>query len=155
TIGHFTAGTAFNVIADEAKLEGTIRYLEDDVKVTIKEELYRIIEGICLANDVSFEIEYEDGYPPLVNHPDETSLIFDVAHKIDEVTNVQVIPVQLAGEDFAYYLQHKKGAFFFTGALKEGHVYPHHHPMFDIDEHAMPIAAKTLIGAYFAYQVEN
>lgn len=152
TIGQFQAGTAFNIIADEAQLEGTIRYLKDHVKETIKEELYRIIEGVCLANDVTCEVEYEDGYPPLVNHPEETSLIFDVAKQVPDVTDVRVASEQLAGEDFAYYLQHKPGAFFFTGAKKEGHVYPHHHPMFDIDERAMPIAAKTLIGAYFAYQ---
>lgn len=155
TIGKFTSGTAFNIIADEATMEGTIRYLNNDVKQTIKNELHRIVHGICLANDVTFDIEYEDGYPPLVNHKEATSVIFDVADSIDDVTEVKVSEVQLAAEDFAYYLHETNGAFFFTGAHKKGHPYPHHHPLFDIDEKAMPIAAKTLIGAYLTYQDKN
>lgn len=151
TIGHFEAGTTFNVIADQARMEGTVRYIKDDVKQTIKEQIHQIVEGICLANDVTFDIDYEDGYPPLINHVDETNLLFSVANDIEDVTNVKEAEVQLGAEDFAYYLQHKKGAFFFTGANKAGHSYPHHHPMFDIDERAMPIAAKTLIGACLAY----
>lgn len=155
TIGQFEAGTAFNIIADEASMQGTIRYLKQEVKETIKEELYRTIKGICIANDVAFDIEYEDGYPPLVNHPEETSIIFEVANNIDDVSQVKEAEVQLAAEDFAYYLHDKKGSFFFTGAHKEGHDYPHHHPMFDLDERAMPIAAKVLINAYFNYQEKN
>jgi len=61
----------------------------------------------------------------------------------------------MGGEDFSHYLNMKPGAFFFTGAKKAGHAFPHHHPKFDFDEKAMPIAAKMLIGAYFAYQEQN
>jgi metal-dependent amidase/aminoacylase/carboxypeptidase family protein len=46
----------------------------------------------------------------------------------------------------------RPGAYFFTGAMKADHAYPHHHPKFDIDERALAIAAKTLIRAYFDYQ---
>src|SRR5699024_7569703 len=152
TIGQFQAGTAFNIIADEAKLQGTIRYLKPEVKETMKAELFRIIHGVCEMNDADCDIDYQDGYPPLVNHPNETEIIFKVAKEIEDVTNVLHSPVQLAAEDFAYYTEYTKGAFFFTGAHKSGHDHPHHHPMFDIDERAMPIAAKTLIGAYFACQ---
>lgn len=152
TIGQFKAGTAFNIIADEARMEGTIRYLNPEAKATIKETLYRKVKGICLAHDATFDIAYEDGYPPLVNHPDDTALLFDVAEEIDAITKVENIEVQLAAEDFAYYLQQHDGAFFFTGAQKEGSEYPHHHPKFDLDERAMPIAAKTFIHTYMRYQ---
>src|SRR5699024_354439 len=117
--------------------------------------LFRIIHGVCEMNDADYDIDYRDGYPPLVNHPNETNLIFKVAKEIAEVTTVLHSPVQLAAEDFAYYTEYTKGAFFFTGAHKSGYDYPHHHPMFDIDERAMPIAAKTLIGAYFACQAQD
>lgn len=152
TIGKFTAGNAFNIIADEAHLEGTIRYLTPKAKETMKRSLYRITEGICSAKEATYSIEYEDGYPPLVNHQKETELIYQVAEEIPEVNEAKKANIQLAAEDFAYYLERKRGAFFFTGAMKKGNEYPHHHPRFDIDERALPIAAKAFITAFFKAQ---
>ena len=152
TIGKFAAGNAFNIIADEAHLEGTIRYLTPKAKETMKRSLYRITEGICSAKEATYSIEYEDGYPPLVNHQKETELIYQVAEEIPEVNEAKKANIQLAAEDFAYYLERKRGAFFFTGAMKKGNEYPHHHPRFDIDERALPIAAKAFITAFFKAQ---
>jgi len=152
TIGKFTSGNAFNIIADEAHLEGTIRYLTPKAKETMKHSLYRITEGICSAKEATYSIEYEDGYPPLVNHQKETELIYQVAEEIPEVNVAKKASIQLAAEDFAYYLERKRGAFFFTGAMKKGNEYPHHHPRFDIDERALPIAAKAFINAFFKAQ---
>lgn len=58
----------------------------------------------------------------------------------------------MGAEDFSYYLHDKPGAFFFTGAGKEGENHPHHHPLFDIDERSMLIAAKTFAAAFIKYQ---
>lgn len=155
TVGKFEAGNTFNIIADTARLIGTVRYLDPDVQHVVREEMNRIIKGICLANDVTYDLTYGAGYPPVVNHAAETALILDVAKDIPEIKSATQVAPQMAGEDFAYYLMEKPGAFFFTGAKLRGHDYPHHHPMFDIDERAMPIAAKMLIGAYFAYQEKH
>ena len=152
TIGKFEAGTSFNVIADEAKLTGTVRYFDHQVDKQIKEEMERIIKGICIANDATYEFIYENGYPPVVNHEKETDMVFQAAEKITEVQAATISEAQMAGEDFAHYLEKIPGAFFFTGANKDRHDYPHHHPMFDFNEKAMPIAAKMLIGAYMEYQ---
>lgn len=156
TVGRFSAGSGFNIIANEASLEGTIRYFDLNVKQKMKEELYRIVEGICLANDVTYHIDYTDGYPPVVNHKEEAEIIFDVAKDVPDVTNVEVSPLQMGAEDFSYYLLEKPGAFFFTGAAKANdEEIPHHHPLFDIDERAMLIAAKTFTSAFFKYQENN
>ncbi|MFC4559161.1 M20 family metallopeptidase [Virgibacillus kekensis] len=152
TIGVFEAGTTFNVIADKSKLVGTVRYLNADLQDKIISEMEKIIKGVCVANDASYDFNYEKGYPPLVNHSDDAELILKAGKKIEDIhTSQEVVPV-MGGEDFAYYTLAKPGAYFFTGAAKEGSVYPHHHPKFDIDERALPIAAKTLIQAYFDYQ---
>ena len=156
TVGRFSAGSGFNIVANEASLEGTIRYFDLNVKQKMKEELYRIVEGICLANDVTYHIDYTDGYPPVVNHKEEAEIIFDVAKDVPDVTNVEVSPLQMGAEDFSYYLLEKPGAFFFTGAAKANdEKIPHHHPLFDIDERAMLIAAKTFTSAFFKYQENN
>ncbi|WP_026905676.1 M20 metallopeptidase family protein [Paucisalibacillus globulus] len=152
TVGMFEAGNAFNIIADTAKLVGTVRHLNTEIQEKVIQEMEKIIKGVCLANECTYTFNYDKGYPPLVNHPAEAELVMEVSSKVPEVEKVEdIIPV-MGGEDFAYYMQEKPGAFFFTGAEKEGNHYPHHHPNFDFDERAMLIAAKTLIGAYFAYQ---
>lgn len=155
TVGIFEAGTSFNVIAEEAKLIGTVRYLDSDVQQVVREEMERVVKGICEANGADYELDYFVGYPPLVNHEAETEVVFEAASKVKEIKEAVEVNPQMGGEDFAYYVQEKPGAFFFTGAQKETDNYPHHHPKFDFDERAMPIAAKMLISAYFTYQEKN
>src|SRR5690625_710167 len=153
TVGTFHAGTAFNIIADSVKIGGTVRYLEQDVQGQIQKEMEMIIKGTCESHGVTYTFDYFKGYPPLINHPADAELIMDSAKTIAGVEEVQDILPIMGGEDFSYYIIDKPGAYFFTGAKKEG--YPHHHPMFDFDEKAMPIAAKTLIKVYFDYQEKH
>ncbi|MBP1947321.1 M20 family metallopeptidase [Virgibacillus litoralis] len=152
TIGVFEAGTTFNVIADKAKIVGTVRFLNTAVQEQVIEEMEKVIKGVCVSSDASYSFDYVKGYPPLVNHAEEAELVLNASEKIKEIhTAEEVLPV-MGGEDFAYYTMKKPGAYFFTGAQKEGNEFPHHHPKFDIEERALPVAAKTLIQAYFDYQ---
>ncbi len=152
TIGRFEAGTTFNVIADKATLVGTVRYLDTAIQEQVKQEMEQIIKGVCLSYGASYQLNYEKGFPPVINHNDETEIVLKASKNIPGINVVNEIEPQMAGEDFAFYLQKKPGAFFFTGAKIEGQDYPHHHPKFDFNEKAMPIAAKALISAYMAYQ---
>jgi len=152
TIGKFTAGTTFNVIADTATLVGTVRYLDTAVQKQVMDDLEQIIKGVCLSYGATHELDYEKGFPPVINHENEATTVIEASKNIPEANEANEIKPQMAGEDFAFYLQEKPGAFFFTGAQIEGHDYPHHHPMFDFNEKAMPIAAKMLIGTYMNYQ---
>lgn len=152
TTGVFEAGTTFNVIADTARLVGTVRYLNTDVQDKIIDEMEKIIKGVCVANDADYTFDYVKGYPPLVNHKNEAELVLKAGSEIEDIHTTEEVKPVMGGEDFAYYTIAKPGAYFFTGAQKEGNEYPHHHPKFDIDERALPVAAKTLISAYFEYQ---
>lgn len=152
TIGAFHSGNAFNVVADQSEVIGTVRYLNTEVQDKIILEMENFIKGACLAHGVSYEFEFIKGYPPLVNHPEEASLVLEAAGKVDGITQVREVAPSMAGEDFAYYMLERPGAYFFTGARPDGDVYPHHHPKFDINEKALPLAAKSLISAFFAYQ---
>jgi amidohydrolase len=146
TVGSFTAENAFNVIADKAKLVGTVRTFNDDVRQYIEEEMERIIQGTCHLSDSTYKFLYERGYPAVVNHAKETEFLISAAREVPEVTTIEESEPQMGGEDFSYYLKEVPGTFFFTGAKPPGANpgYPHHHPKFDIDENAMLIAAKTL-----------
>ncbi|ALX48695.1 M20 metallopeptidase family protein [Lentibacillus amyloliquefaciens] len=152
TIGVFEAGTTFNVIADKARIIGSVRHLNTAVQEKVIAEMEKIIQAVCAGNDAAYTFDYVRGYPPLVNHEEEAELVLKAGSKVEEVHTTEEVRPVMAGEDFAYYTIEKPGAYFFTGAQKEGNYYPHHHPKFDIDERAIPVAAKTLITAYFEYQ---
>ncbi|MEH7255264.1 M20 family metallopeptidase [Neobacillus niacini] len=146
TVGCFTAENAFNVIADKAKLIGTVRTFNDNVRQFIEDEIERIIKGTCYLSDSTYSYLFERGYPAVVNHAKETEFLIASAKEVPEVIHIEESEPQMGGEDFAYYLKEIPGTFFFTGAMPPGTDpgYPHHHPKFDIDEKAMLIAAKTL-----------
>ena len=151
TIGSFIADNAFNVIADSAKLIGTVRTFNPEVRDFIEEEIEQILKGACLSGRCDYEFVYERGYPAVVNHPEETELFIQSADTVDEVHTVEEIELQMGGEDFAFYLEHVKGTFFFTGAKPDNveTAFPHHHPKFDLNEKALLIAAKSLASAPF------
>ncbi|UYV55449.1 M20 family metallopeptidase [Priestia megaterium] len=157
SIGSFVAENAFNIIADSARLIGTVRTFNEDVRNDVEKEIERIVQGTCLTADASYELSYTRGYPSVVNHPEETAFLASAASQIDEVHTVEETEPHMTGEDFSYYLQHIKGTFFFTGAQPEGvdAPYPHHHPKFDFNEKAMLIAAKTLGTAAVEYLREQ
>lgn len=151
SIGSFVAQNAFNVIADSAKLGGTVRTFNPDIRHLMEREMKRVVDGTALANDCTIDFEYVRGYPAVVNHKAETEFLKTVAEGILGVESVVESTPQMGGEDFAYYLEKVPGTFFFTGA-KPDNPYPHHHPKFDIDENAMLLAAKTLGAAAIDFQ---
>jgi amidohydrolase len=152
TVGTFEAGQAFNIIADTAELTGTVRMFDSEVQELIIDEMEKIVKSVCLPYDAEFEFDYYKGYPPVINHEQEANIILTDCASVPGVERAEEINPTMTGEDFSYYLQEKPGAFYFTGAQIEGQQYPHHHPMFDFDERAMPIAAKTLLQAYRSFQ---
>lgn len=153
SIGSFVAKNANNVIADTAVISGTVRTLTEKTRILIEEEIERIIKGVCIGADAAYSYSYKRGYPAVVNHSQETQLLADIAVTVPGVKNVRETAPIMGGEDFAYYLQHVKGTFFFTGAMNPEWdiAFPHHSPKFDIDERAMLIAAKTLGKATLTY----
>ncbi|WP_377889786.1 amidohydrolase [Alkalihalobacillus sp. R86527] len=146
SVGSFNAGSANNVISETATLTGTVRTFDMEVREDIVKRMERIIKAACEAVGADYSFTYKRGYPPVVNHEEETKLLADTVAKVTDVTEALQIEAMMIGEDVSYYLQEVPGTFFLTGARNEevNAVYPHHHPMFDIDERAMLIAAKAL-----------
>ncbi|MDN7243466.1 amidohydrolase [Planococcus sp. N028] len=156
SVGSFVAQNPFNIIADQAQLIGTVRTFSESIRTLMEKEMARVIEGTSLAADSTYEFNFVRGYPAVVNHEAETVYLKSIAEKVPGVEEVYDAPPQMGGEDFSYYLEKVPGAFFFTGAMPDGEVYPHHHPKFDFKEEAMLVAAKTLGSAAINYhsQVE-
>jgi len=154
SVGSFVSNNAFNVIADSAKIIGTVRTFNEEVRDFIEEEIEKVVKGTCYSSDCTYEYLYDRGYPAVVNHDDETDFLVSSAKLVKDIESIQEAEPEMGGEDFAYYLQHVKGSFFFTGAKPDGvdTPYPHHHPKFDINEKALLVAAKTLGSAAINYQ---
>jgi len=146
SVGSFHAGGAFNVIADSAEIIGTVRTFDPAVQELIIKRIEQIAKGICEAMGATYTIDYKKGYPAVINDTFETESFVESVKSIHKEEYVHEMEPVMGGEDFAYYLQHVPGTFFFTGAgnQEKGIVYPHHHPKFDFDEDAMLIAAKCL-----------
>jgi len=155
TVGVFQAGSAVNVIADKARIGGTVRTLDENVRRQIENEIHTIVKGISEASHADFDIQYTHGYPVLYNHDKELAVVQQlVQDQLKDFNYVECEP-GLAGEDFAYYLQHKPGAFFFVGAGgEENTYYPHHHPLFDFDERAMVASGQIFLSlaAHYLYR---
>ncbi len=144
TVGRFSAGSAHNVIAEEALLEGTIRATHPEIRARIHKGLKRILCGIEHLHRVSGSLEIVEGYPPVVNSPEETSIAREAAERVVGRDGVVRMPhPSLGGEDFSFYLKHVPGCFVRFGAMKKGveHI-PAHSPGFDFDEGVLPIGAR-------------
>lgn len=154
TVGQFRAGNAFNIIPSEAYLEGTVRTFSTELQDFIIEEMERIVKGACTAHECDFEFRYFKGYPPTVNHEKETDYLISKAEDVVGFQHVHPQNPLMIGEDFSHYLEAVRGALFLTGAApaETDYPYPHHHPMFDFNEEAMLIAAKTLGYAAIGFQ---
>jgi len=156
TVGKFHAGTAFNIIAERAEIEGTVRTLNDGVRKKIEMEMRDILEGVKISDKIDYELEYIHGYPVLVNDKDEVALIKQLVEEAGDYQYVEIEPT-LGAEDFAYYLQHVPGAFFNVGARNlddPSTHFPHHHPKFNFDERALLDIGKLFIRIAHHYLIK-
>ena len=147
TIGVFHAGSAFNIIANTAKLEGTVRTFNQEVRFQIEEEIRSIVKGITEANHAAYKIDYLNGYPALYNHRKETEMVRNIFVKTFSEEAVVEFSPSMGAEDFSYFLLEKPGTYFKIGARNENDNthFPHHHPRFDFDEIALIDTGKAFI----------
>src|SRR5690606_21380765 len=134
SVTSFVAENPYNIIADHAVLSGTVRTFTEETRLLMEKEMQRVVDGTNIATDSHSDFTFSRGYPAVVNHEAETMYVKKIAEAVPGVNEVYNCPPQMGGEDFAYYLQEIPGTFFFTGAMPDGAVYPHHHPKFDFKE---------------------
>lgn len=156
TVGVFQAGTAFNIIADKAKIEGTVRTFNPKVREKIEAEIRSIVKGVCESSHAGYELEYTHGYPALFNHKEETTLVKKLVQEELGTEQLVELPPRMAAEDFAYYVQEVPGAFFMIGAHGEGEntCYANHHPKFDFEEKAMEVGGMVFLRLSAYYVME-
>jgi hippurate hydrolase len=110
------AGSAVNVIPDNAVLSGTVRTFSIGVLDLVESRMKTIAEGIAAAFDVDLNFTFDRMYPPLVNHPEEAALAADVMRALVGADHVDDnVEPAMPAEDFSFYMQHKPGCYAFIG----------------------------------------
>lgn len=139
TIAKVEAGTAFNVIPDDAKLRGTVRTFNQETREKIKYELEQLAKAITERHGGSYKFIYEYGYDPTINSQEPTELFVDVAKDILGDDQVKILDIPSAGaEDFSRYIQLKQGCLAWLGVKqKDIETYNIHHPKFNLNEDAL------------------
>jgi amidohydrolase len=140
SITQFNGGTAHNVIPDEVKLVGTMRYLEKETGVMAKERFTEIVTSIATAHGCTATVDLRDGYPVTRNDPQAVDQFFTIAKKTIPSEQVEIFekPV-MGGEDFSYYCQEVPSCFFALGLLPDGQTEMPalHQPTFDFNDDAI------------------
>jgi len=146
SIGMIQAGAASNVIPSQVYLAGTMRSFEDGVRQQLRDELAKALEiSRVLGGD--FELRLKPGYPSMYNDPDVAHIV-RVATRDLVGAHTLIDPEPMMGaEDFSYMTRQAPGAMFMLGAKKDTLDRPHHTPVFDIDESAMPLGVAVLVDA--------
>ena len=147
TIGTINGGHNFNIIADEVTLSGTARAYTEENRNLIKTRMTEIIEGVAKTFGAGISFDYEDGYPPTINHTDPVNKVLKAAERV--VGEKAGMPyLSMGGEDFSYYLQKIPGCFFFVGSAPNDQKLfetPHHCSHFTMDERALLVGPSIYL----------
>jgi len=130
----FHAGNARNVIPQTAEIRGTVRTLTAEVRVLVEKRVREVVNGVAQMTGAKIDLEYLRGYPVVVNHAAQTDFAIKVAEDVAGSGNVQEMPPLMGGEDFAYMLEKRPGAFIFCG---NGDSAGLHHPAYNFDDEAI------------------
>jgi len=147
SICEFHAGNARNVIPQTAELKGTIRALTPEIRALVGKRLREVVEGTARMTGARIDLNLERGYPVVVNHAAQTDAAIRVARQVAGDDNVHEMPPLMGGEDFAYMLEQRPGAFIFCG---NGDTAGLHHPAYDFND-----AAIVYGTSYWIKLVEN
>jgi amidohydrolase len=143
------AGDATNVVSDSCELQGTVRTFTVEVLDLIEQRMKHIAQHVSAAHGAECEFEFARNYPPTINSAAEAEFARQVMVSIVGEANVEAQEPTMGGEDFAYMLQAKPGAYCFIangdGAHREmGHGAGPcmlHNPSYDFNDELIPLGA--------------
>lgn len=153
TVGMFQGGTAGNVIPESARMTGTIRALDADVRQTLIRRLKEVSAGIAAAYGVHCEVRVHDGSPVLVTDEFVSAFIYETACEVLGPDKVRYIPPIMGSEDFAFYTLRCPATIIRLGCANSamGVVYPLHSAYFDIDEGVLAVGVDVFSRAVVRY----
>lgn len=149
TVGSLHSGYNYNIIADVATMEGTVRTFRPETEQLVVKRMNEICEGISRSHDVKAELNYMYGYP-CTNNKSKVHVenVRRASRKVVGEAGTLDIDPTMAAEDMAYFLLERDGAFFFVGSgphATKDEILPHHKSVFDIDEQSLLVGPSIFI----------
>jgi hippurate hydrolase len=151
SITQIHAGSATNVIPDEAVLIGTVRTFTTGVLDLIERRMEETAKGVAAAFNAGIDFTFKRNYPPLVNHPAQTAFAIEAMKAVVGADKVDAnVEPTMGAEDFAFMLQAKPGCYVFLGNGEGEHrAGGHglgpcqlHNGSYDFNDQLLPIGAS-------------
>ncbi|WP_392565227.1 amidohydrolase [Utexia brackfieldae] len=157
TIGKMVVGTRFNVIAENAVLEGTVRCFNLEVRNKLEAAIERYAQQVAAMYRATAKVEYTYGTLPLVNESQSALLAQSIIQQAFGEEALHAERPTTGAEDFSYYLEHAPGAFALVGSGNPAKdtQWAHHHGCFNVDEDSLTRGAELYAQYAFAYLQQN
>ena len=139
TVGSIHGGTVSNVIPERAEIKASVRSFSAEVRKTLEQRIRTIANAIAEAHGAMVDIDWEHGYPVVINTEAETAFATEVVTELVGEANVSECPLIPGSEDFAYFLKHKPGCFLRLGN-GEGSAFLHN-PRYDFNDASLTAGA--------------
>lgn len=143
---NFHAGSAKNIIPDTAQLAGSVRTIDDDTRMLVKEKMEQAVKSICDMYGATYDFNFQFGYAAVVNNDEKTDEVREIAvEKFGD--KVFEYPLAMGGEDFSAFSRLVPSTYAWIGAgnNEKDMEYPHHHPKFGIDEDGFIDGVKMMV----------
>ncbi|KAA2212656.1 M20 aminoacylase family protein [Teichococcus oryzae] len=143
TIGRIEGGHAFNVIPESVSLRGTARWFRPHVGDVLERKVTELATGIASAFGARAEVRFTRMYPATINEEESTRLAARAAAAVAGAERVaELAQPTMGGEDFAFMLNARPGAYLFLGAGRTGSDPGLHHPKFNFNDELLPMGAS-------------
>jgi amidohydrolase len=153
SVGIIQGGNRFNIIADEVKLEGTIRTLGEDVRKRTHSLIRETLDGITKAYGASYELKIDEMAAVTYNDPKLVEEMLPTMRRVLGDANVIARKPGMGAEDFSYFQRVVPGFYYFlgTGNRARGITAAWHTPEFDIDEDSLVVGVKLMSNVLLDY----
>lgn len=144
TVGKMVVGTRFNVIAENAVIEGTVRCFDPATRDHIEDQLTHYAENVAALYGATAKVEYTRGTQAVINNENSAMLVQQVASEAFGEDVIYHEKPTMGGEDFSFYLDEVPGSFALVGSGNpdKDTEWAHHHGKFNIDEDSLVTGAE-------------
>ena len=157
SITRIHGGTANNIIPDAVELGGTVRTYTHEIRSAIGQRIREICSGIATAMGCTVDVQIDDIIEPVTNDPEVSERVRNAMRRQGYGDENFLYERTTASEDVGEFMVDIPGMYFFVGSADpaQGEGYPHHHPLFDIDEDCLPIGVEVMAAALADYVVSE
>jgi len=153
TLGTIHGGTRSNVVADEVKIEGTLRTLSEDVRRQVQDMMRETLTDVAAAYGATVDLAFEQGAAVTYNEPALVDETLPTLRRVLGAQNVVALKPLMPAEDFSYFQQLSPGFFYFLGVgnRARGITAGWHTPDFDVDEASLVVGVEVMANVLLDY----